>query len=33
VTEAFTGLGLPAQRAEELIVAEIAAVQARKGAS
>jgi hypothetical protein len=30
VTEAFTTLGMPPQRAEELIVAEIAAFQARK---
>ena len=31
--EAFTALGLPAERAEELITAEIAAVQARKTAN
>ena len=30
VTEAFTSLGLPRQRAEELLAAEIAAFQARK---
>jgi hypothetical protein len=30
VTDAFTGLGLPPQRAEQLITAEIAAFQARK---
>ena len=33
VTDAFTGLGLPPQRAEELITAELAAVQARRGAA
>ncbi len=33
VTDAFTGLGLPAERAEELITAEIAAFQARKEAN
>jgi hypothetical protein len=33
VTEAFTSLGLPPQRAEELIAAELAAWQARKEAS
>jgi Clp amino terminal domain, pathogenicity island component len=30
VTDAFSGLGMPRQRAEELIAAEIAAFQARK---
>jgi hypothetical protein len=30
VTDAFSGLGLPRQRAEELLTAEIAAFQARK---
>jgi hypothetical protein len=30
VTEAFAALGLPRQRAEELVTAEIAAFQARK---
>jgi Clp amino terminal domain, pathogenicity island component len=33
VTDAFTGLGLPPERAEELITAEIAAFQARKEAN
>ena len=33
VTDAFTGLGLPPERAEELITAEIADVQARKEAN
>jgi hypothetical protein len=33
VSDAFTGLGLPAERAEELITAEIAAFQARKEAN
>ena len=33
VTDAFTGLGLPAERAEELITGEIAAFQARKEAN
>jgi hypothetical protein len=33
VTDAFTGLGLPHERAEELITAEIAAFQARKEAN
>ena len=33
VTDAFTGLGLPAERAEEFITAEIAAFQARKEAN
>jgi hypothetical protein len=33
VTDAFTTLGLPRDRAEELITAEIAAFQARKGAN
>jgi hypothetical protein len=30
VTDAFTGLGLPPQRAEQLVAAELAAFQARK---
>jgi hypothetical protein len=30
VTDAFSGLGLPRQRAEELLTAEIAAFQARE---
>jgi hypothetical protein len=33
VTDAFTGLGLPPERAEELITADIAAFQARKEAN
>ena len=33
VTDAFTTLGLPPERAEELITAEIAAFQARKEAN
>jgi ATP-dependent Clp protease ATP-binding subunit ClpA len=32
-SEALTGLGLPAQRAEQLVVAELAAIQARKAAN
>ena len=33
VTDAFTGLGLPPQRAEQLIAVELAACQARKSAN
>jgi hypothetical protein len=33
VTDALTGLGLPPQRAEQLIAAELAAFQARKAAN
>jgi ATP-dependent Clp protease ATP-binding subunit ClpA len=33
VTDAFTGLGLPPQRAEQLITTALAALQSRKGAS
>jgi hypothetical protein len=32
VTDAFSGLGLPPQRAEELLTAELAAYQARRTA-
>ena len=33
VADAFTGLGLPPERAEELLSAELAAYQARKEAN
>jgi len=33
VTDAFTGLGLPPERAEELVTAEMADFQARKDAN